>query len=312
MLRPGLAAVPTSCSVSSGGDAMSTSVRLISTVRPRAVAARSSGFVWLRRFTVLNLIVFCWSFVLATPMQALSDTAAKQKSPVMHSVPQSKLAIPHFPVKLAPPASTHCVPPLPNGTPLLASHRSIVPPLTLLDEVGNPVRGATPAQVATWKQQLQTHHLPAHQSAKLHLWLGEYALAHDQQPEQALRHFEQVQKLVKSSDRCYGLAAYDSAIALYYEGAYRDATIAFRRLLSPKTSFPGYDRKTCALWLRHSGACAGYHAERARLGIPEPPKLDPLCGAAALAAWLRAQKLPFDKKTVLAACRVTGRGSSLQ
>ncbi len=48
------------------------------------------------------------------------------------------------------------------------------------------------------------------------------------------------------------------------------------------------------------------------MGIPEPPKLDPLCGAAAVAQALKVAGKPFDKKTVLAHLRVTGRGSSMQ
>ncbi len=184
--------------------------------------------------------------------------------------------------------------------------------LSLLDEVGRLNQDVSTSQVAAWKQQLHSAHLPASQAAKLHLWLGEYRLAHDQEPEQALWHFQQVQKRSHRSSYLYGLAAYDTATTLFYEGAYQQAADAFHRLLTPKTRLRGYDRRTCALWFRHANACAGYHAERARLGIPEPPRLDPLCGAAALAACLRGLHRPFDKPTVLSACRVTGEGSSLQ
>ena len=48
------------------------------------------------------------------------------------------------------------------------------------------------------------------------------------------------------------------------------------------------------------------------MGIPRPPSLDTICGAGGLALCLRALKLPYDKKHVLANVRVTGRGSTLQ
>ena len=47
------------------------------------------------------------------------------------------------------------------------------------------------------------------------------------------------------------------------------------------------------------------------MGIPEPPRLDPLCGAAALAQSLKTLGKPYDKQTLLAHVRVTGRGSRL-
>lgn len=111
--------------------------------------------------------------------------------------------------------------------------------------------------------------------------------------------------------RLYGLATYDSAVAFYYGGAYQAATEVFHSLCRRETGMSGYDMRTATLWWRHAGACAGYHAERSALGIPEPPRLDPLCGVAAVAASLHALFLPFDKKTLLAACRVTGEGSTL-
>ena len=79
----------------------------------------------------------------------------------------------------------------------------------------------------------------------------------------------------------------------------------------PRTRLAGYDPRTCALWYRHAGACAGYHLQHAQLGIPEPSQLDPQCGIASVAAALRALSLPYDRKTLLAACRVTGEGSTM-
>jgi len=48
------------------------------------------------------------------------------------------------------------------------------------------------------------------------------------------------------------------------------------------------------------------------IGIPEPARLDPLCGAAGLAVCLRGLGLPYDRPRVVAACRPTGEGSSLR
>ena len=45
---------------------------------------------------------------------------------------------------------------------------------------------------------------------------------------------------------------------------------------------------------------------------PNRPRLDPLCGAAALAACLRNAHRAYDKRTVLANCRVTGMGSTMK
>jgi RHS repeat-associated protein len=206
-------------------------------------------------------------------------------------------------------------PTLSPRTPAPPQHLNVPPPrteLSLLDEVGRLARRVTPAEVLGWKRELVKRRLPVHRAAQLQLWLGEYALAQDEDPEQALWHFRQVQKLSRRKDPLYGLAAYDSVIVRFYQGAYGEAAEAFQRLLQPKTGLRGYDRRRCALWQRHASACYGYHQERARMGITEPPELDPLCGASSLAVCLRGLSLPFDKETVLQHCRVTGLGSTLQ
>jgi hypothetical protein len=190
---------------------------------------------------------------------------------------------------------------------------------TLLDEVGHLAHGVSAAQPLAWKQELATHPA-ASRAALLHIWRGEWALAHDEQPRLARQEFQQARALAhlaaknpldkKSAKRLYGLATYDTALAVYYSGAYSEATDAFQSLCRRKTTLAGYDLRTATLWWRHAGACAGYHAERAALGIPEPPRLDPLCGVAAIASSLHSLSLPFDKKRLLAACRVTGEGSN--
>jgi len=183
--------------------------------------------------------------------------------------------------------------------------------LTLLDEVGHLVRPITMAQVLTWKRELTNGQLPTERRALLHLWLGEWQLSYNAQPRTSAEHFRTTQHLTAKTDRLHGLAAYDTCLTFFYQGAYSQATDAFQALLRPKTIYPGYDLRKCALWLRHASACAGYHDQRAKQGIPEPPRLDPECGIAALAAGLRSLKLPYDRNLLLKSCRVTGQGSSL-
>ena len=195
----------------------------------------------------------------------------------------------------------------PIRVPVSAAHS-----ITLLDEVGRLAQPYDAAKVAAWKQQLRAPQPPApEQAARLHVWLGEIALTHDENPEAALAHFRQALALSSRKEAIHGLAAYNAAIAHYYQGAYAQALAAFKQLLTGKPALHGFDRRTCALFARHALVCVGYHEERAKLGIPEPPRLDPLCGASALAQTLKSLHRPYDKKTVLGAVRVTGRGSTM-
>jgi RHS repeat-associated protein len=263
----------------------------------------------LRRLALLNTVAFCLSFALITPIQALAQGVGKSLS--QSSAPKLKLPVTHLPVKLYPPANSHCLQPLPDGAATASVRKPSTPALSLLDEVGRLGQYVSASQVAAWQRQLHQPHLSRQQAARLLVWRGEVRLAHDQQPQQAVALFQKAQQKVERSDPWYGLAAYDRVIADYYQGAYRQAAGEFHHLLVCKPGLTGFDHRTCALWSRHANACAGYHAERAALGIPEPLRLDPQCGAAALAAYLRANGLPFDKKHVLSVCRVTGVGSTL-
>ena len=181
-------------------------------------------------------------------------------------------------------------------------------PLSILDEVGNLASPVNHQQAAAWQRELAAH-LSPEEAAKRHVWLGEWRLAHDQEPEAAFAQFQAAQRLTEPADPVYGLAAYDRAMTFFTEGAYADAQTAFGHLLARVPRLGGFDRRGAALWKRHAGACAGYHADRARAGIPEPTRLDPLCGPAALAASLRALGRPYGRKAVLARMRVTGEGS---
>src|SRR5205823_5429211 len=130
--------------------------------------------------------------------------------------------------------------------------------------------------------------------------------------ERAIEQFRQAQQLTGPAERAYGLAAYDTAVALYNLRAYKAASDAFRRLLADGKGLCGFSSRSCALWYRQAGERAAYHAQRARMGIPEAERLDSQCGAASLAACLRSLSLPWLKPTVLANCRVTGMGSTAQ
>ena len=205
--------------------------------------------------------------------------------------------------------------------PHLALNTGMQEPPTLLDEVGRLAHAIPSAQIAIWQRTLhgseaQSSGLPSTEAVRerlavLHLRLGEYKLAAHEQPGRAQWHFRRVQQLSGPQDSAFGLAVYDSAIALFYAGAYADAADTFHQLTLLPTALPGYSRQRSALWARRAAACAGYHAERSAMGIPEPPRLDPQCGAAALAAALQSLSLPFDRATVMASCRVTGEGSNL-
>ncbi len=187
-----------------------------------------------------------------------------------------------------------------------------LPRLTLLNEAGTLSRTVSAAEIAGWRRQLQRGDLSAGIAARLHLWLGEVEIARNREPERALEQFRLAQRLVAHDSPIYGCAAYDRAMTLYFEGAFDLATPAFHDLLRSGRRLRGYPITSAALWYRHAGACAGYHAKHAKLGITEPSRLDPLCGVASLAACLRANQRPYDRHTLLAHCRMTGLGNNMQ
>jgi hypothetical protein len=86
----------------------------------------------------------------------------------------------------------------------------------------------------------------------------------------------------------------------------------YRHMLRVKPGPAGLDRADASLMMRHAMGCLGYHLGNSRLGIPEPPVLDPYCGAASLAASLKYLGLPFDRRSVASLCSVTEEGSNLQ
>lgn len=270
----------------------------------------------LRRVSALLAFCFLWSLVLVPSLSAaVPHPSGRQRAGggmFLLQTQAKKMALlqahlSRFPYQLYAAQRTR-----PGQTPVPPPAADLSAPQTLLDEAGRLAVQPSPATVSGWKRALNAAAKPdAGRAAQLHLWLGEWALTHDQQPQQADWHLRSAMHLTGGRDARHGLAAYDRAIVLYQRGAYGDAVDAFQRLLSPKTALLGYNRRTCAYWLRHASACTAYHDAHARLGIPEPPSLDPLCGVAALAASLAGAGLPSDRQTVLAACRPSGLGSSL-
>lgn len=251
--------------------------------------------------------LFSWTTLAALPVIALAQ--AKQTHRTAHRETELKpIPLPQPPVHLTVPTFPH------QALDLAKPSASIpMPPSSwsLLDEVGRLPKPLAPEQIAQWKSTVHNRNQHSTETARAHIRLGEWELAANQEPDRAIWHFRQAQKLALRSASEFGLATYDTALALYYAGAYSPAAEAFHKVLK-QHGLHGFDRRTCALFSRHADACAGYHAERAKLGIPEPPRLDPLCGVAALAACLRTLGFPSDKPTLLAASHVTGEGNSLQ
>jgi RHS repeat-associated protein len=181
--------------------------------------------------------------------------------------------------------------------------------VSLLNELGTMDQPIPPADVYLWTRMLHTRSLTSDQKAQLHLWLGEYALGHDQHPEEAIEQLIEAHRIA-GSPSLRGLAAFDTALSLFFEGAYAESRDGLTHLLRLNHT-SGFDRNLAAGWERHASACAGFHASRSAAGIPEPPRLDPRCGAAAIAASLGALGLPSSQAHVMTACKVTGEGSSL-
>jgi hypothetical protein len=89
----------------------------------------------------------------------------------------------------SPPQKPHGNPPKPSR-PLANPVQSS----TLLDEVGNLARAIPDAHIQDWKRALHTGTLPKEGAIRLHVWVGEWELAHEE-PGRALWHFQQVQNM---------------------------------------------------------------------------------------------------------------------
>jgi hypothetical protein len=84
----------------------------------------------LRCIAWLNMLVFL-GYALTVPIQALAQGIGKSLAP--SSTPKFKPPVTHLPVKLYPPASAHCLIPLPDGTLVAPVSKPSLASLSLLD-----------------------------------------------------------------------------------------------------------------------------------------------------------------------------------
>ncbi len=113
------------------------------------------------------------------------------------------------------------------------------------------------------------------------------------------------------AERINEVAKLDTVYALSINERYQETANTLKTMLNSGSKLRGFSHRDAALFLRHALACTGYHDERAKAGITEPGRADPLCGVAGLAVCLKANGLPFDKPLVMKNTKVTGRGSSM-
>ncbi len=197
-----------------------------------------------------------------------------------------------------------------TGTAAWKSATSATPKLTMLDEVGRIPSGMSPAHRRSWVDQIHTGVSGAAGRARLHVLIGEYDMAVRHEPAAAAERFAMASRIAPAASREYGLARYDLALATFYEGSYREATVRLNTLLDG--DLRGFDRRNAAMFARHASSCAAFHDERAAMGISEPVKLDPLCGVSAMSVCLRALGLAYGEDAVSRLVRHDGEGSTLQ
>ena len=182
-------------------------------------------------------------------------------------------------------------------------HHPFEPSLSLLDEVGRPAISITRTQFAVLKAAANTRR--ATPLALLHY--GEALFGAEEHPEAALPYFKRAFAGAAGTSPVRGIAAWDGALARYRFGAYEASAEAFARL--QHSGFPGLSHRSVSLMERYAAACAGYHTEHSDHGIPEPPKLDPFCGASALAVWLKARHKECDTPISQKFAGLQGRGA---
>ena len=183
---------------------------------------------------------------------------------------------------------------------------------SLLDVGGQFSRKIFIGEMLGWKRELHTATVSLNRQARLHVWLGEYALTQDENPWQARWHFRKAQSLVSRGNAAYGLAAQDTALSFLRQSDFPRAADAYKRVLNARPALKGASLANCTLQLRQAQTLRGYHEQQQKQGIPQPPRLDPKCGVAALAVAFRALNLPYDEASIRAKCRVTGLGSTSQ
>ena len=282
----------------------------------RPAAAQSS--IWLRRIcrvTAFTLVTLLAAEAIPAPVYADSATAVggyvRTQSAIVEHQMRSYEIMQALRAKMA--AVT------PANFVEMAQPQNLQLGVSVIDEIGRLSRPIADSYPTTWRQQLEK--APAESKwtasqrdyyAQRHLWLGQYELAVQKHPQLAIREFRTAYHMTDARDEIDGTALYDEALSVYYEHNFVQSVEFYRHILRVRPIPNGFDRSDASLMLRHAMACLGYHEGNARLGIPEPPVLDPYCGAASLAASLRSLGLKYDRDTVVANCRVTGEGSDLQ
>ena len=180
---------------------------------------------------------------------------------------------------------------------------------TLLDSVGRFTRNIGASEVAAWLAELKSPELRKSRSEQLRIWLAEYTLRGELEPQKALEEIEEILRTMPAASPLRGVATVDLGIAEFATGRYRRAADTLSGVLTSKLT--GFDRKAIAALAKHAISCATYHEDRARAGITEPTHLDPLCGASGLAIALRFLGKAHGKEQVVQKTPHTGFGSTM-
>ncbi len=170
---------------------------------------------------------------------------------------------------------------------------------THLSEVGQRMYSVPTAKAKRWKGSV---------SGFDQLHFAEYVLATENQPAQAEQLLSDLIRRGSSPSKLLSLAKRAKGFALFYQGRYRDAANYFRELCLSKQA--GDRIKELQGFLGHAESCAGFHESRARLGIYEPGRTDPLCGVRSLAKCLERFGQGFTESTVAKVVRYDGLGSN--
>ena len=184
-----------------------------------------------------------------------------------------------------------------------------MPTVSLLSDQAGLSRKVTDRDIAEWVKSASR---PGRSRAKADAWirLGEVALVAKEEPIRAASEFAKAIKAAPTASPERGLGLMDRSLAILFQGRYGQAASELGGLLHERPN--GLNPKRAAAYVAHARACAGYHQQRARMGITEPKEVDPLCAVASIAVCLRELGLPHEKTQVLASVRHTGEGSSLQ
>ena len=191
----------------------------------------------------------------------------------------------------------------PNQVPTISTFNRV----TYLDSMASLVTDGDPKILKAWKIEIAEGTTKARE-ARLRIQIGE-TLVGKHEPDEAEKYLHVAASLLPTSSKDRGLARYDESLCMFFEGRFRDCENAFRNLL--KSPLTGYDRKLSSLYLKHAAACQGYHDQHANLGIPQPTRLDPLCGVSALAVCLKGRGLSFDKSNLVQTVHHDGEGSDI-